>query len=112
MILAKTTVIGASIMCFRIEMQRHLRCFIIITYVLIILNISSDQYFLKTMIRTILSHVYIVVFKHDLGINSSKTFRTKAECKIIICIRTFRHKKNELVFVVEKYKVNNRSNLP
>lgn len=67
-ILAQPAIIGTTVMSFRIKFQWCFRCLVIISDILVIVHVRCDQHFIKSMLRTILEHIYILVLKNNFRI--------------------------------------------
>ena len=66
--------------------QRILGCLVIVSYLLVILNIICDQYFLKAMFATSLGKKDFIFFENDFRIDLPMTYRTEANGIIIVNI--------------------------
>ena len=67
---------------------RILRCLIVIPDLLVIINIVSNEYFLKSVFRTMLRHEHLTAFEDDLSANRSVTNSTKTLRVVVVDIVT------------------------
>ena len=88
---AQATIIGTTIMCFRVECIGHLRRLVIVSDVFVILHIVGDQHFRIAMLRAALEHKDFVVIENDFGVDSLQAYRAKTQREIVVSVFSSGH---------------------
>ena len=67
---------------------RILRCLIVIPDLLVIINIVSNEYFLKSVFRTMLRHEHVTLFEDNFRADRTVALDTQTLCVVVIDVVT------------------------
>jgi hypothetical protein len=86
MVRANPTIVRAAINAFGVRLFGIFAGFVVIAYLLIILNIGSDQHLLEPVVFTDLDQEYLSFLENDLGAQLPVAFDTQADRVIVVYI--------------------------